>query len=203
MRLTYCFAAIAAILFTSTARADFDATTGTVKTTDGAIAFRFEAAESTARVATEPADSQSLPTFDQGGLPDAWRVKDAIEGAGAVRVPAGKMLVLGDLATLGPIQKTRLELPFWAKADGPRQSGTLLLARAEVAAIDLLYPTAAIQALETGRATSDGWVEYATGPLDGSVGSHVAAAVVFEADTAPTGGGFLVDAVELRKVADL
>lgn len=199
MRLSLlCGVAIAAAssLPSSARAAEIDAARGVVRL--GAEAsWGFEGTTTDARVAT--VSPGQLPTIADG-LPADWARDSGLEGARAVRVPAGRALLLGDPTSLARARGSRVALRFWAKADGARPSGRLVFARARLAADDLFFPAGAVDAIETGRATSDGWVEYSTGPVDGAVSERTAlAGIVLEAEASPThASGFLVDAVELE-----
>src|SRR6185295_19922918 len=119
MRFAVPFAAFAALLFTSHARADFDVATGTVVRT-APIAFGFEENEAAALKSVKLPEG-ALPVIE-GALRGEWVVEAGIEGKRAVRVPAGAALVIGDLATFGSVHDARVELAFWARADGARPS---------------------------------------------------------------------------------
>jgi hypothetical protein len=192
--------ALAALLLASPARAsELDPATGSARTDGAAIAFGFEDASPSARAATITAGS---PATIAASMPADWLVEGGIEGRRAARVPAGRALILGDGATLAPVHDARVELRFWARADGARPSGRLVYAGQSVEVQDLWFPNASIDAIETGRATSDGWVEYSTGPVDGAVGDRTKlAGIVFEAEASPTkASGFWVDAVEIVRL---
>lgn len=183
------------------ARADFDPATGTVRpSADGASFVGFEPAERPPlRVATLRAGA--LPTLEAGAL-DALRVAASLQGSSALRVPAGKAVIVGDAATFAALGDARVEVRVWARADGARPSARLVYAPGEIEPRDLSFPNASVDAVETGRATSDGWVEYSTGPVDATIGARTrAAGIVLEADASPlASSGFWVDAVEVRRV---
>lgn len=182
------------------ARADFDGERGVARI-DSKVGFGFEADLDANVRSASLGDGMSLPSI--GAAKAAWRVDGGLEGEHAVRVPAGDALVLGSLGSFASIHASRVELRFWARADGARPSGRLVFAAHDVEPMDLLYPNGVLEALETGRATDDGWVEYSTGAVDASLGARTKlAAIVFDAEANPTAtgttaNGFVIDAVEL------
>jgi hypothetical protein len=186
--------------FVPSARADFDVERGVARI-DAKIGLGFETDLGARTRAAAIGDATSLPSITPAR--SEWRVGGGIEGEHALRVPAGTAIVAGDLATFAALHGSRVELRFWARADGARPSGRLVFAAKDVEGIDLLYPSGLVDALETGRATDDGWVEYSTGPVDGALGARTRlAAIVLEAEADPLAlgskhGAFLVDAVEL------
>lgn len=191
-------ALLGALFFSSSsARAgELDATTGAVRIDAAAVSFGFEAETAAARVATL---ASGAPQTIAPTLPADWHVDGGIEGRRAVRVPAGRALLLGDPATFAPVHDARVELRFWARADGARPSGRLVYAAGSLDVDDLWSPNASIDAIETGRSTSDGWVEYTTGPVDARASDDtLLAGAVFEAEASPlTSSAFWVDAVEI------
>jgi hypothetical protein len=188
--------------FVPSARADFDVERGVARV-DAKIGFGFESDLGAGTRAASLDDAQSLPAITPARA--EWRVDGGIEGSHALRVPAGTAIIAGDLASFAPVHGSRVELRFWARADGARPSGRLVFAAKDVEGIDLFYPSGLVDALETGRATDDGWVEYSTGAVDASLGARTKlAAIVLEAEASPTTsdgkrGAFLVDAVELAE----
>lgn len=194
-------AALAGLFFfVPSARADFDVERGVARV-DAKIAFGFETDLGTGTRAAALGDQTSLPSI--GAARAEWRVDGGIEGEHALRVPADHAVIIGDLGSFAPAHGSRIELRFWARADGARPSGRLVYTAKDVEGMDLFYPNGVVDALETGRATDDGWVEYSTGPVDAALGARTKlSAIVFEAEASPTAigtakNGFLVDAVEL------
>lgn len=196
-RFTLAGALLAGLLLSAPARADFDLERGVVRIDGAAVGFGFEGADASPARAARLGEG-ALPSIG-GTIPGDWRVEGGLEGTHAVRVPAGRALVLGDLGSFAALHGSRVELRFWARADGARPSGRLVYTAEDIRAEDLLFPNASLEAIETGRATDDGWVEYATGPVDAAVGARTKlAAIVLEAEASPVEtSGFLVDGVEL------
>lgn len=189
------------IAFIPSARAYFDVKRGVARL-DAKVGFGFETELGADTRAADLGDGTGLPSI--GAARAEWRVAGGIEGSHALRVPADEAIIVGNLGTFAPVHGSRVQLRFWARSDGARPSGRLVYATKELEAMDLFYPNAVVDALETGRATDDGWVEYSTGPVDAALGARTKlAAIVLEAEARPSalGGGaknaFLVDAVEL------
>jgi hypothetical protein len=128
---------------------------------------------------------------------------DALEGQHALRVGGtttanSQGLAIMDEAFFKTIVGSRVEVTLWARADGANPSFAVAYAKndwAPEASLDFAFAPST----RTGRETSDGWVEYTTGPIDGSVWGVPIRAIAFNP---PRGGtNFLVDAVEVKKVS--
>lgn len=131
---------------------------------------------------------------------------DAIEGAHALRLGGDKGLVIADESLFAPVKEGRFEASLWARADGAAPVLHVVYDDDPANIYGGQSQFAAVRAIRTGRETSDGWAEYSTGPVDGSVwGIPVRALVVLPPLTfgpAPkTSTTFLVDALEIRAVA--
>lgn len=125
----------------------------------------------------------------------------ALEGKGALRVHGDRAVLLGDAASLASIAGARVEVTMFARADGAAPSLRVVYARKPLDAPSLSFPTGAVAAIRTGRATSDGWVEYSTGPIDGTVlGATIAGLLVVAGDPGSGDASFVVDAIEVKKV---
>jgi hypothetical protein len=201
MLRTTLLAATALVLCTSNAWARFDAATGTVALDDAALAIGFEAPDDTAQNITF--EDQAAPTLSEG-VPKEWNVAGGIERDHALRIPTGRGVILGTFASLASLQDARVELRFWARADGVPPSGRLLYGTKDITTNELTWPNAAIEAIETGNATSDGWVEYSTGPVDAVIGKSRLAGIVFKAEASLVStAGFIVDGVALLRAGPL
>jgi hypothetical protein len=136
--------------------------------------------------------SDALTFVDEGA---------AIEGKGALRVRGDRAVLLGDAASLAPLAAGRVEVKMFARADGAAPSLRVVYARKPLDAQTLSFPVGDVATVRTGRATSDGWLEYSTGPIDGNVLGATIAGLLLGASAQGTGdGSFLVDAIEVKKV---
>lgn len=196
--------------------ADLDAKTGAM--TLDPQAFKSWGFESSAEIVGA---KTAITGWDNSGYPpkltlkpvtDATQVQqmitspaDALQGSHGLRIgtvatgsPAVG-LAIADADLFKQLVSSRVEVTIWVRADGVAPLFTVQYAKPEWAVNGLDY--AAASSTRTGRETSDGWVEYTTGPIDGSVWGVPIAAIVFTASSsAPKGTSYVVDAVELHKV---
>ncbi|MBK7396577.1 MAG: hypothetical protein IPJ34_09835 [Myxococcales bacterium] len=123
---------------------------------------------------------------------------DAIEGNGALRlttVTGG--IAFADAAFFSSVANQRIEATLWGRGEGVAPGITAVYGKPD-GGFGLDY--ALVPSVRTGRQTSDGWVEYTTGPIDGSIwGVPLRALLIAPSASAPKGTGFLVDALEIRK----
>lgn len=191
--------------------ATFDAPSGSLRLdTDPTVvnAVSFDSPQSLgalpARIFSVTRDRGYARLADSDEVLDAARFVSggaSLEGKGAVRVAGDRALVLGDAASLASVAASRVEIRFFARAEGAGPELRAVYAREAVDAARASYPYAQVVAYRTGRATSDGWVELSTGPIDGSIRGAALSALVLVADgAAPSGASFLVDALEIRRV---
>ncbi len=146
-----------------------------------------------------------------------------LEGEGALRLDAstnaGVMLRSPELSNL---TGSRLEVTMWGRAEGAEPALVVVYGTPS----DSVGPFhfARVVALATGQVTSDGWAEYSTGPIDGSVWEHPIMGLLLttrhgtslgtvlltdhslnpnQASPAELdeNGSALIDAVEVRKIA--
>lgn len=128
---------------------------------------------------------------------------DALEGQHALRIggataASAQGLAIMDEAFFKTLLGMRIEVTLWARADGANPSFSVAYAKTEWAPESSL-DFASSPSTRTGRETSDGWVEYTTGPIDGSMLGVPIRAIAFQP---PRGGNsFLVDALEVKKVS--
>lgn len=126
---------------------------------------------------------------------------DAIEGRGALRVAGNRALLLGDEASLAPAAGHRIEITAFVRAGGALPELRALYARKPLDAQTAVFPIGQVVAVRTGRATSDGWIELSTGPIDGTVANAALRGLLLVgAGDSPDGASFLVDAVEIHSV---
>jgi hypothetical protein len=145
--------------------------------------------------------------FKVSKLTDAAQInltsaEDALAGQHALRIggatPASSSgFAIADEALFKTLAGLRVEITMWARADGATPSFAVTYAKSEWA-IESSLDFALSPSTRTGRETSDGWVEYTTGPIDGSVWGVPIRAIAF---FPPRGNTFLVDALEIRKAS--
>ena len=123
---------------------------------------------------------------------------NALEGASALRIASGSNLGLALVgAQLFDRFKTdRVTISMWGRSFGAEPE------------LDVVYPSARasvgpsgsarIVAVRTGNETSDGWVEYSTGPIDGAlVGEYAIASIILTARYSTTGDTVALDDLSL------
>lgn len=212
-RISLVVAVLAASSSSSAAELD-SSVNGLVLSTEALRTVSFEDAKTTStqvRLTTWQRASGFLPTLVLAGA-DASAIEarqtaraDAIEGRHGLRLGDGSHgVAIVDDELFTSLQKKRLEVTFWARVDGT--SPTAFVAYDRDA--DNLYrggsdlPFATVRTIHTGRETSDGWAEYATGAIDGSVwGARVIGVVIAPSMFSSTEGTFLLDALEIHERA--
>lgn len=208
--------AIAAIAAPGLASAsEFDAKEGVIRFSAGATrTWGFESA-------SEVSSSQVFQTKTTAGYPpkvtytrlsDAAQIEalltgaaDAVEGKRALRVgsvnngPATGVAIM-DEALFKSLASSRLEVSMWARADGVTPSVVVQYAQPSWS-LESGFDFASVTSTRTGRETNDGWVEYTTGPIDGSVlGVPIRAIVLNVSSQATRGTSYVVDALEIKAV---
>lgn len=196
---------------TAHARADFDPALNGLRIVPGALkVLDFESMEGLAGVElTSWADNEGFPKLDRTKITDEAQLADrftsaadAVEGGRALRLGDGKGLAITDEALFAQVEGGRFEVSLWTRADGAAPVVQVLYDRDPENVYGGRAQYALVRAIRTGRETTDGWAEYATGPLDGNVWGVPARAVVI----LPTlynndkKASFLVDALEIRAV---
>ena len=196
--------------------ADFDAVTGTLHASRDALrSYRFESAQElidgklqlvqwgassggfpplTATAAT--ADTLA-PLLQQA---DASGASDAIEGSGYLRLALPNGVGVVDDAFFASIASGRIEVTLWSRAEGSAPAVRVMYGNTD---LSNAFQHAQVQAIRTGRETTDGWAEYSTGPVDGMVwGAPIKGIVVIGS---PFGGATKarasIDLLEIRAVA--
>lgn len=129
--------------------------------------------------------------------------EDAVEGSHALRLGAnGSGLAIVDASLFAQLAGGRFEVTLWARADGTAPQLSVVYDKDPENLFAKTSPFASVRGVRTGRETSDGWAEYSTGPLDGEVwGVPVRGIVILPSYFAEADESFLVDALEIRKVA--
>ena len=119
----------------------------------------------------------------------------ALEGRHALLLRQDLMegVALRDEGLFQGLRGRRISVSFWGRAFGAEPVLQIVYARDDVCVGPGLTHVTAIR---TGRETSDGWVEYATGPVDGAVWTSPLAAVVLTARYATDRGASLLTGTE-------
>ncbi len=203
--------AVLGLPLTAHARADFDPALNGLRITSGALrTVDFETAEGLLGLElTTWADTQGFPQLERTKITSAEQLgdrltdaADAIEGAHAMRLGDGRGLAIVDETLFAQVKDGRFEVSLWARADGAPPNVQVLYDRDAENVYGGTPQWALVRAIRTGRETTDGWAEYATGPLDGSVWGVPARAVVVlpTRSSSDKKASFLVDALEVRAV---
>jgi hypothetical protein len=120
--------------------------------------------------ATSTTNHFVLTPFAVGDAATALPVSSSIEGSRAFTMNAGGAVALEllDPLTFASLATKRVTISFWGHADGMEP---VLLVSYGIAADAPHGPSrwARVATVRTGRETSDGWVEYTTGAIDGTV----------------------------------
>jgi hypothetical protein len=211
--LTLALLATATVVPFTARASDFDVAEGVVRFSSAAA--KTWSFESSAELLggnvflTRPDNTKYPPGLKLTKITDAATVEpnftkgDALEGKRAYRVGSvngatGNGLAIVDDPVFVALAGARVEVSMWARAEGSSPSLTIEYAKGEWSLEGgLNYASTVV--LRTGRETSDGWVEYTTGPIDGSVWGVPIRALVFNAQQTK-GSSFVVDALEIREV---
>lgn len=193
---------------TAHARADFDPAVNGLRINTGALrTYDFETAEGLfGAELTTWASGQGFPKLERTKITSADQIADrlteaadAIEGAHALRLGNGKGLAVVDEALFAQVKDGRFEVSLWARADGAAPAVQVLYDNDAQNVYGGRSQFALVRAIRTGRETTDGWAEYSTGALDGSVwGVPARAVVVLPVLYGDKNASFLVDALEIR-----
>lgn len=189
--------------------ATFEAATGAVTLTADATAFGFETDAELSRFS--PIKRVDPYTLKAAPLDASIAEGAGIEGKNALRVGgAGGGLLFDDEAAFAKLAGRRVQVRFWAKAEGRAPTAELVYRpTGKDRPLDgSTLPVASVRAIPTGRETDDGWVEYGIGPVDAQVlgrpiyglfivpEAHAMEQVKFAAEASER-GGFLLDALEI------
>jgi len=122
----------------------------------------------------------------------------ALEGNQALQIAAGQSvgLALVDTTLFNTLLAKRVQVSFWGLSMGAEPE------------LDIVYPSTDqavgpngfghLVAVRTGRETSDGWAEYSTGAIDGSIfGNDGIGAIVLTARFATADGTYALDSFDL------
>jgi hypothetical protein len=96
---------------------------------------------------------------------------DALEGQRYLKWLSndGYGVSLFDSTLFATLVNQRVSISMWGRADGMEPYLGVTYGNDVDFATDKAWQWARIPAIRTGRETTDGWVEYSTGPIDGSV----------------------------------
>jgi hypothetical protein len=105
---------------------------------------------------------------------------DALQGSQALRVQQGQSvgLALRDPAVFGAQVQNRITVSMWGRSFGAEPVLEMVYGHNTV---NVGPGRVHVIAIRTGRETSDGWVEYSTGPIDGSSWTTPLRAIVLTA----------------------
>jgi hypothetical protein len=194
------------------ARSDFDAATGRVTLpTDALRVYGFETPASLVGLERVTwADGNGFPVLEHTPITKPEDVvgletsapDDVLEGSHGLRLGGGKGVAVTEPALFAELAAGRFEVLVWGRADGAPPQIQVSYDLDPEQALSGFSAFAQVRAVRTGRQTSDGWAEYGTGPLDGTVFAVPARAVIVAPSPfAPSNASFLLDALEIRKVS--
>jgi hypothetical protein len=125
----------------------------------------------------------------------------AIEGSSVCTLADGAGLLFRPRWADEVAGKT-FQVRFWAYALGEAPELRIAYGGGP-SSLQQVAPLALVRAVRTERATSDGWAEYSTGPIDGQVFDQKVTAVALVPPYQSLGkGGFLIDALEVEVTPD-
>ncbi|HEY8074227.1 MAG TPA: hypothetical protein VIF62_08960, partial [Labilithrix sp.] len=206
--------ALAAVLFVAPtaaeARSTFDADAAVVRLPQDALrTYDFESPDSLVGLELGVWDkSGNFPVLTISPIAQASDVAtrvttdigDALEGGHALRLgDHATGLVIRDAALFDRVKSGRFEVTFWGRADGASAQLYVVYDKDPSGVFGANGDFAQVRAIRTGRQTSDGWAEIASGPLDGNVwGVPVAAIILVPSTGASDTDSFLVDALDIQ-----
>ncbi len=130
-----------------------------------ALAPKLRQLSSPANVASWQYDPVSVAALSSHLVPGDLEGQQALHWRGA----DGLGLAIVDGATFGALTAQRVSVSFWGRAEGLEPYLAVTWGNDVDLPTDRAWAWARVPAIRTGRETSDGWVEYATGPIDGAV----------------------------------
>ncbi len=141
---------------------------------------------------TSPSSGDLLTTTPlAAGDAAAMLTSAALEGSQALVVKKGTQLglALRDTKTLGAQTANRISVSMWGRSFGAEPVLEMLYAHNTT---NVGPGRVHVFAIRTGRETSDGWVEYSTGPIDGSEWATPLRAIVLTARFATDDGATML-----------
>jgi hypothetical protein len=210
--LVVAMAALLAAPSIADARSTFDAGAGRVKLPkDTTRSFDFESPESLVGLElAQWTDSGGFPTLVRTPITNPADIAtrfttgddDVLEGSHALRLGENLTgLVIRDGALFDQLKSSRFEVTLWGRADGTPPFMWIMYDKDPENVFGPSGNFAMVRAIRTGRATSDGWAEISSGPLDGNVwGVPVSGIAIVPSSGADPNDTFLVDALDIQKV---
>ncbi len=141
---------------------------------------------------TDPNDGIRVRVYDRtlaATEPEILSEADALEGGGAYLLGGTRPLMIADLRTTTPdLGGRRIELRFWLKPMGASAVAFIGWfagdqdAVWEELALSSNQQMALARLLRSGRVTSDGWIEYTTGPIDYLLGGRLRPSLILQQD---------------------
>ncbi|HEX4382253.1 MAG TPA: hypothetical protein VH083_04865 [Myxococcales bacterium] len=142
---------------------------------DAIATYAFESASAMAPLLHEVQQSATGVTWviSPAGAGSGLVVADANapEGNGYLHFTAqdGLGLAIIDAATFAAVANQRIQVSFWGRSEGMEPVVSVTWGNESDISTTESKVWARVPAIRTGRETSDGWAEYSTGPIDGSV----------------------------------
>lgn len=189
------------------AAADFDAAAGTLSVSRDALrAYRFEGAQELIDGGLQLVKWDTSGGFALNGsaataenlapLLQSSDASDAIEGKGYLRLTLPNGVAIVDDALFASVAGGRLEITLWARPEGGVPQLRVLYGTSDLSEA---FQHAVVQAIRTGRETTDGWSEYTTGPIDGAVwGAPIKAIAITGSPFGARTSKASIDALEIR-----
>ncbi|MGZ3453943.1 MAG: hypothetical protein ACXVEF_30335 [Polyangiales bacterium] len=208
MRIGFATFVIALLLPSIAHASELDPQTGAIVFTKDAVkTWSFESGDElvASKAQTTKYDAMGFPPklvlspVDAAGVEKLLTSGDAVEGKRALRVGGGGVALMDD-ALFASLATAHFEITYWSRPDG---TGALVQIQYGKSDWPLAsgFDFANTPTMRTGRETTDGWVEYTTGSIDGSVwGVPIRAIVLTTSSGAPKGTTAVIDALEIRKV---
>lgn len=181
----------------------FDEGTGEIHFEEGALAtYGFEKSEAIPTGAQFAKWTNGLSLTKTAVEKDAYETTlsdDSLEGGRSLIIQGGNGFLINDPTLFGKITKSQVEVSLWAKSSGNSASFSIAYGSSQSDVYETSVPYVQVRTIRTGRETSDGWVEYSSGPIDGSIwGVPIAAIMILPSRSASASGSVLVDAVEVK-----
>lgn len=194
-----------ALFSTSAEASSFDGEAGEIRFDEAALAtYGFEKSDAVPAGAQFAKWTNGLSlvktTVEKDAL-EATLSDDSLQGGRSLVVQGGNGLLINDQELFTKVAKLQIEVSLWAKSSGNSASFSVAYGKAQTDVYESSVPYVQVRAIRTGRETSDGWVEYSSGPIDGSIwGVPLASIMLLPSRSASSTGAVLVDAVEVKQV---
>jgi hypothetical protein len=209
MRIGFATFVIALLVPTLAHASDLDPQTGAIVFASDAVkTWGFESGGDLVaqKAQTTKYDSSGFPprvvlsSADAAAFEKLLTTDDAVEGKRALRIGTTGVALMDD-ALFASLATSRVEITYWSRPDGTPPLVQVQYGKSDWP-IENGFDFADVPTMRTGRETTDGWVEYSTGSIDGSVwGVPIRAILLTTSSSAPKGTTAVIDALEIRKVA--